>query len=225
MAKTATIISIANMKGGVGKTTISLFLSLALAIEKKYKVLYLDCDFQRSAFDYRALERDQVYVEDEPIPFPIERVSPKYIYDEVRHNEAKYDVIFIDIPRITDSSDNEVVSVLTFCHYVLLPIVAGELEALSMKRFIEMIKGIAEYKEGKGHTFAYYGFLNKRNRRKENEDAINFMKGIGVHMMEETLSDVKALAKPRTYESVLRTAEGRRRFEPFFKEFLKLCNL
>ncbi len=225
MAKTATIISIANMKGGVGKTTISLFLASALAIEKGYKVLYLDCDFQRSAFDYREHEKNNVYEEGEKEPYPIERVSPKYIYDEVKHNEDKYDIIFIDIPRITDASDGEVVTVLTFCHYVILPIVAGELEALSIKRFIEMVKGIDEYKKSKNHQFAYFSFLNKRNRRKENIDAINYMKSLNVPVFDNSLSDVKALAKPYTYESILATAEGRRRFEPFFNEFIKSLKL
>lgn len=225
MAKSATIISVANMKGGVGKTTISLFLASALALEKKYKVLYLDCDFQRSAYDYREHEKNNVYEEGEQVPYPIERVSPKYIYDEVRHNEQKYDVIFIDIPRITDTSDSEVVTVLTYCHHVLIPIVAGELEALSIRRFIEMVKGIAEYKNSKGHLFSYHSFLNKRNRRKENQDAIEYMKSLGVPVFDESLSDVKALARPYTYESVMATAEGRRRFESFFKEFLKTFNL
>ena len=213
------------MKGGVGKTTISLFLASALAIEKKMKVLYLDCDFQRSAKDYRKHEMENVYEEGEPVPYPIERVSSKYIYDEVRHNEDKYDVIFIDIPRITDGGDSEVITVLTFCHHVLIPIVAGELEALSIKRFVEMVKGIAEYKSSKNHAFSYSSFLNKRNRRKENEDAVEFMKSLEVPVFENSLSDVKALTKPYTYESILSTAEGRRRFEPFFNEFIKTFNL
>lgn len=213
------------MKGGVGKTTISLFLATVLAIEKKMKVLYLDCDFQRSALDYRNHEKENVYEEGEPVPYPIERVSSKYIYDEVRHNEDKYDVIFIDIPRVTDHQDSEVITVLTFCHHVLIPFVAGELEALSMKRFVEMVKGIAEYKNSKNHSFSYYGFLNKRNRRKENEDAIEFMKSLEVPVFKSSLSDVKALMKPYTYESILATAEGRRRFEPFFNEFIKTFNL
>ncbi|MCB0515537.1 MAG: ParA family protein [Bacteroidetes bacterium] len=221
----ATIISVANMKGGVGKTTISLFLAAALAIEKKRKVLYLDCDFQRSAFDYREHEKSNVYAEGEEPPYPIERVSPKYIYDEVRYNEQKYDIIFIDIPRITDTSDSDVVTVLTYCHHVLIPIVAGELEALSMKRFIEMVKGIAAYKNEKGHLFSYYSFLNKRNRRKENDDALEYMKSLGVPVFKNSLSDVKALSKPYTYESILATAEGKRRFQPFFKEFISTFNL
>jgi len=225
MAKTATILSVANMKGGVGKTTISLFLATALAINKKYKVLYLDCDFQRSAYDYRLHEANNVYEEDESPPFVIERVAPKYIYDEVRHNEHKYDLIFIDIPRITGTNDSQVVTVLTYCHYVLIPIVAGELEALSVKRFVEMVQGIADYKQQKKHTFHYAAFLNKRNRRKENADAITYMQRLNVPTFESSLSDVKALSKPYTYESILATAEGRRRFEPFFNEFLNTFNL
>ena len=129
----------------------------------------------------------------------------------------KYDVIFIDVPRLTEGSeDSQLSSAITYCDYVLIPIVAGDLEGLSTTEFVKLIQGIAEYKKHKGFPFAYFGFLNKRTQRSENQGAVNFMKELKVPMFDNALSDVKALAKPYTYESVLDSKEGRTRFEPFF---------
>ena len=55
----------------------------------------------------------------------------------------------------------------------------------------------------------------------DNQEAVEFMKKLKVPMFENALSDVKALSKPYTYESVLDNKDGATRFEPFFNEFIK----
>ncbi len=216
----AKVISVAHRKGGIGKTCITIHLATALATKKKLKVIILDTDSQQSAVEYREYEKNAVYEGEEP-PYPIQRAQPKYLFDEIRHLRDKYDIIFIDIPRMTEATDESQLSTaLTYCDYVLIPIVAGDLEGLSTQKFIKLVQGIDSYKASKDFSFSYYGFLNKRNRRIENSQAITFMEQLGVPMFENTLSDVKALSKPYTYESILDDAEGKRRFEPFFTEFL-----
>lgn len=216
----ARIISVAHRKGGIGKTSITLHLATALATKKKLKVLVFDTDSQQSAVNYREHERKQFYNGEDP-PYPIEAVQPKYLYDDIRHSFDKYDVIFIDVPRLTEAAgDSQLTTALSYCDSILIPIVAGELEALSTINFVKLVQELAESKKGK-FDFMYYGFLNKKNQRKENAEAIEFMKGLNVPMFESTLSDVKALASPYTYESVLDNKEGQVRFEPFFKEFVK----
>jgi cellulose biosynthesis protein BcsQ len=216
----AKIISVAHRKGGVGKTSTTLHLATALAIQAKKKVIVLDTDSQQSAFKYREFEQKKIYDNQEP-PYVIEPIQPKFLFDELRHLRDKYDVIFIDVPRLTEGSeDSQLSTAITYCDYILIPIVAGDLEGLSTTEFVKLIQGIAEYKKQKGFPFAYYGFLNKRTQRSENQGAVNFMKELKVPMFENALSDVKALAKPYTYESVMSTKEGATRFEPFFKEFL-----
>ncbi len=221
----AKIISVAHRKGGIGKTSITLHLATALATQKNLRVIVLDTDSQQSAFKYRAFERKNIYDDSEP-PYVIERVQPKYLFDELRHLRSKYDVIFIDVPRLTEGSeDSQLSTAITYCDYVLIPIVAGDLEGLSTNEFVKLIQGIDEYKKQKDFSFSYFGFLNKRNQRTENQEAVEFMKKLKVPMFENALSDVKSLSKPYTYESVLDTKEGRSRFEPFFNEFIKKFEL
>ena len=221
----ARIISVAHRKGGIGKTSITLHLATALAVRKGYKVLVFDTDSQKSALEYRQYEQDNVYEGAAP-PYSIEAVQPKYLYDDVRHNFDKYDVIFIDVPRLTEAvGESQLTTALNYCDSVLIPIVAGELEALSTTKFIRLIQEIADNKASKNLDFSYFGFLNKRNQRKENDEAIEFMKSLKVPMFKSSLSDVKALARPYTYETVMDSAEGKKRFEPFFKEFIKKFEL
>ena len=217
----ARIISVAHRKGGIGKTSITLHLATALATVKKLKVLILDTDSQKSALGYREHEQQNVY-EGEAGPYPIEAVPTRYLYDDIKRNYDKYDVIFIDVPRLTETAeDSQLTTALAYCDSILIPMVAGELEALSTTQFVQLVKGIAENKKKNDHDFSYYGFLNKRNQRRENDEAVDFMETLGVPMFKSSLSDVKALSRPYTFESVLDSAEGKRRFEPFFKEFLK----
>ena len=217
----ARIISVAHRKGGIGKTSITLHLATALVTVKKLKVLILDTDSQKSALGYREHERDNVY-DGEEAPYPIEAVPTRYLFDDIKRNYDKYDVIFIDVPRLTETTeDSQLTTALAYCDSILIPMVAGELEALSTTQFVELVKGIAENKKKNGYDFTYYGFLNKRNQRRENGEAVEFMETLGVPMFESSLADVKALARPFTYESVMDSAEGKRRFGPFFKEFIE----
>lgn len=221
----ARVISVAHRKGGIGKTSITLHLATALATKKGRKVLVIDTDSQQSAYKYREHERDNFYDGADP-PYPIERVQPKYLFDDIRHNYEKYDVIFIDVPRLTEgSNDSQLTTALNYCDSVLIPIVAGELEGLSTLDFVKLVQELEKRKKEKGYDFTFYGFLNKKNLRKENEEAVEYMKRLGVPMFKHALSDVKALSKPYTYESVLDNTEGKERFEPFFKEFLKKFEL
>ena len=57
------IISIANQKGGVGKSTVTILLATALAKHKKKKVLILDTDVQGSITNWLESERS-MYEED-----------------------------------------------------------------------------------------------------------------------------------------------------------------
>jgi chromosome partitioning protein len=215
------IISVAHRKGGMGKTSVTLHLATALATKKKRKVIVLDIDSQQSAYKYREFEKNSNYEGVQP-PYEIERIQPKFLTDELRSIRGKYDVIFIDVPRMTEGNDESQLSTtLTFCDYVLVPIVAGHLEGLSTTEFVKLVKEIGDFKSKKEIPFTYYGFLNKRNQRAENQMAVDFMKRLKLPMFESSLSDVKALSNPFTYESVLDTKEGAARFEPFFNEFLK----
>ncbi len=220
----AHIISVANRKGGVGKTTVGLFLATALAHDGK-KVIYLDCDSQASAYQYRKFEKDNIYGAEEKEPYKIRFVNPIYLFDELDQARNEYDFIFIDIPRLTHGEgDDKIASVLAMCDTVLIPIKSGELDNLSTIGFLNMIKDIEKYKQEKGYPYRYVAFLSMAGKRpSEDADAKAFMEDLKIPTFQSQLKDVRELAKPYTYESLLKKSKAEReRFEPFYKEFLNL---
>lgn len=215
------VISVANQKGGVGKTTIGLHLANCLSIDKGLKVVYLDCDHQESAKDFRQFEKSAY--DDNP-PYQIEQVAPKYIAQEVKYYAKTHDVIFIDIPRITNAQDEQIGTMLAVCDSILIPFKAGDLEGLSMKRFSKIIKDLANYKASKDFDFTYYAFHNLKRNKIEDKSAKKFMVHYDIPVFESTLSDVVSISRVSTFESILSTKEGRNRFESFYKEFLEKFN-
>lgn len=213
----ARIISVANRKGGLGKSSITMFLCSALAITDKKKVLLVDADNQLSAYNFHQLEK-QSY--DEAPPYTVEKISPIFLHDYLRLKANDYEYIFIDLPRMTDDSkDSSTVQAITYCDSILIPVVAGQFDALSTNDFLQTIKKIADFKHSNDFDFVVHGFLNKKDRRKDNEKVVSFMKKAKLSMFDNSLSLLSIFTQPSTYESILSTKGGRKRFEPFYTEF------
>jgi len=130
--------------------------------------------------------------------------------DFLKRFGSDYDVIFIDIPRMTDNSkDSATVMLLYMCDSVLIPVIGSQLDVLSTNNFSSLVKEAAEEKKNLDFDYRYFGFINRDNQRKDNEQARKVLENrVGLPMLETSLK-------------ILDTAEGRRRFEPFFNEVLK----
>lgn len=219
------IISVANRKGGVSKTTTGLFIATSLAINKNKKVLYLDCDSQASAYEYRQFEKNMDLYKGQAEPFKILKKDPAFLFDEIQDYEKDYDVIFIDIPRFTLGKDDKmVISILAMCDSVLIPIKSGELDNLSTLGFVKMIEAIENHKKEKNRPYQYAGFLSMTGKRPtDDNDTREFVQELGIPLLRHELRDVRELSNPYTYESLLSKGKAEKeRFEPFFNEFVKL---
>lgn len=220
----AQILSIANRKGGVGKSTITTLVATALAIDKQKKVCIIDCDSQKSITKYREME--SAAFADVKVPYVIEPLSFKFLHDFLQYNKSKYDYIFIDIPRITDNEEgSQLLQVLGFCDGILIPFLGGIYESLSTKDFIKAIQVLADYKKSVSIDFLFYGVLNRKSRRKENQETIEFLESEGLTVFDNSLNNLKLFASPSTLFSVLEDAEGQRRFKKFFDEFCEKFNV
>ncbi len=221
MESNTRIISVANSKGGVGKSCVSALLAVALAKKKKKKVLIIDCDSQGSITDMYEREREQ-YGEDKDPAIEVEELTPRKVQTFLKRFGSDYDVIFIDIPRMTDKKkDTATVMLLYNCDSVLVPVVGNEVDVLSSQDFTEILEEAATDKHEMGEEFKFYGFINRRNQRKSNELAEKQMKKGGLKMFKNSLPDLKIFTHPSFYNSIMESAEGERRFEAFFKEFCR----
>lgn len=220
----ARIISIANRKGGVGKTTLALLLATSLAKDKGLKVCVLDTDSQKSAVNRRLIEQAQN--DGAVAPYPIEHVFPKYLTMELKHRSEDYDVIIIDVPRLTDSEkDAEIVTAIVHCDDVIIPYTPAEMDVVATNDFLKIVEDVKSKREELGMEFRYFLVTNKWNNTKDCTNTVDYFKSKSAPIFEEHLNDLVVFRPPSTYTSVLESKEGKRRFGPFFKEFCKQLDL
>jgi len=218
------IISIANQKGGVGKSTITILLATAIAKQTKKKVLILDTDVQGSITNW--LESEKNIYEDQAPLVEVEYIEAARVERFLKRNAADYDLIFIDIPRMTSfQKDSAILMLLYMCDSVFIPVIGSQIDVLSTSTFISYMQEVKEYRKEMDYDFTFYGFVNKDNRRKDNEMAKDMVQQMGLPVLENNLKDLKLFTSPSLFESILDSTEGRRRFEPFFKEICKLLKI
>ncbi|MEO1627218.1 MAG: ParA family protein, partial [Bacteroidota bacterium] len=199
---------------------ISLILPwLSLAKYKKRRVLILDCDSQGSISEM--YERERELYEDEPL-IEVEALTPRRVNTFLKRFGSDYDVIFIDVPRMTDGKkDNATVMLLQHCDSILIPVIGSEVDILSTSDFVDIIQETAAFKKEMDAPFKFYGFINRRNQRKSNDEAEAIMKKRKLKMFKHSLADLKIFTTPSFYTSVMDYAEGERRFSDFYKEFVR----
>lgn len=211
------IISIANRKGGVGKSTVTMLLAGVLAEERAARVLVLDTDEQQSISD--SVKADAQLHGSAAALYSVEACPPGDVIDRLGGLQARYDVIFIDAPRVTESkTDVNLGRILAVCDAVLVPVLGSTMDVLSTIPFVRMLEDIADFKRKNGLPFEYAGFINRANARKENRDAMEVLEKNGLPFMQNAIPDLKVFAAPSAYLSVLH-ARGGIRFSPFLNEF------
>ena len=111
----AKIITIANQKGGVGKTTIAVNLAHGLALEQGAKILLVDADPAASAIKWfrRRGDADVPYTLTGGAQANIHRTLPRLV------QEGGYDFALIDCPA---GSSNITRSALMAADLVLVPV-------------------------------------------------------------------------------------------------------
>lgn len=218
MAKTR-IISIANRKGGVGKSTVTMLLAGALAEEKGGRVLILDTDEQQSILDTVANDA-KLYPSGVPL-FDVEALAPMFVVDYLKLHGQKYDFVFLDAPRVTEAkTDTALAQMMVLSDVVLVPVLGSVMDVFSTMAFIKVLDGIAEFKRKNGLVFDFAGFINRASVRKENRYAADTLESLNLPFMDSTIPDLKIFATPSGYASIL-VSKGGTRFLPFFNEFCK----
>ena len=217
MAKLKTrIISVANRKGGVGKSTMTILLATSTANQFGKKILVLDLDSQETVKELYDID---VAVEKEPL-FDIISTDSKRMEFELEKNFGKYDVIFIDSPRITEfSNSGNVANASIHSDSVLIPALGTVPDVLSTINFYNIIKDLHEYRKSQNLPFKYRVFINRSNDRVTNEYSVDYMKKEKIKLMENRLGDYAIFQNVSTAEDILETAEGQKRWKPFFDEF------
>lgn len=137
----AKIITVANQKGGAGKTTVSMQMAGTLG-KRKFKVLVVDADPQGTAVRWAASASD-----DSPFPANVIGLSAanEKVHREVKKFLSDYHYIIIDCPPAANSQIPQ--SAFLVSDLVLVPILPSPLDiwaAVGIKETILNVKEINE---------------------------------------------------------------------------------
>lgn len=137
----AKIITVANQKGGCGKTTVAMCLAGSYGLLKK-KVLVVDADLQATASRWAASASD-----DKPFPAAVTGMAAvgNKLHREVKKYIDDYDVIIIDCPPAVESSAPQ--SALLISDLAIIPVIPSPADlwaARGIKHIIENVQGINE---------------------------------------------------------------------------------
>jgi chromosome partitioning protein len=135
------IISVANQKGGCGKTNITMNLAVSFFLDKK-KVLVIDADPQGTASRWSASAEDNH-------PYPVSvinlSIAGNKIHQEIKKLMDKYDYIIVDCPPSIESVIPQ--SVLLVSDLVLIPIVPSPSDlwaTVGMKKLLDFVLSVNE---------------------------------------------------------------------------------
>jgi chromosome partitioning protein len=161
------VIAVTNLKGGVGKTTITINLAVGFALRGK-TVCIVDTDLgQKSSMEW-AGNRD----ESRP-KIPVYGVMVKQITKEVAELSKKYDVVLIDgTPQLNEVADRTIIA----SDLILIPLSASMFDFRGFQNFLERYVQMKEMKEANGGNVEARILLNRieknRNVTKQIEEEL-----------------------------------------------------
>lgn len=168
------IIAITNLKGGSGKTTLSVNLAVALTLRGK-SVCILDTDVQQRSSMKWAGDRD------EELPhISVYGVEENQIIKEAAKLNKEYDIVILDgSPQLADLAD----STMLASDVVIIPVKPSILDFRSTEEFIVRYRRIRGLKEAQGlHSAAYF--------------VINDVKSMHTLTYKDTKAAIEALGEP-----------------------------
>jgi cellulose biosynthesis protein BcsQ len=122
----AQIISFANQKGGVGKSTATLLAATALSQPPfSYDVVVVDIDPQQSISKRRSYDLDG---HEAPLPYDVLTYNFATFTQQVKALDKRYQIIFLDVPGKLDAGagrDSEAIQALQYVDLVLVPVTPG----------------------------------------------------------------------------------------------------
>ena len=175
------IISVINLKGGVGKTTIAVNLAVAFAHRGK-KVCIIDTDKEQLSAVKWSGQRD----DDKPTVSVI-TVGEKLVR-EVQTHAKNFDIVVLDgSPQLGELANNT----LVVSDVVIVPVANSVLEFWSMDNFAERFKQAQQLKEGVGGSLVglcvFNRYNDKQNLSKEMKEALKQFPEF--EPMETTIAD------------------------------------
>ncbi len=172
------IIGITNLKGGVGKSTITQNLAVSFA-HRGYKVCILDTDMgQRSSMKWAA-QRDET-----ALSIPVLGTEADNVIRDAKEQEKHYDIVLIDgSPQLELAQ----IKTLTASDLVIVPVSPSALDIWSMQHFLGKYEQV---KAAKGDSIQGVILLNKfSGRARLDKEVTEALATMGVRVLLSKIAD------------------------------------
>ncbi len=174
------VISITNMKGGVGKSTVTQNLAVCFA-HKGYKTCIVDTDYELQTSTKWAAER----TEDLP-SVPTFAVKNDELSKRVVALKKDFDIVIIDgTPALFELSTRAII----LSDVVILPILPSIADIWTLEKFMSGYEEARSAKESMGATVEAYILLNKFNENLNlDKEAVEVLRGFEIPVLKATLA-------------------------------------
>lgn len=148
---TGKVISILNDKGGVGKSTSAVCLSVNFMLDGK-RVALADADARHSCQDWAKLANDNGY--DTPL---VVCNSKNSIGADIEKLKALHDYVFVDgMSSFVSSDKNEVISaIIKASDFVFIPTSSDHMDLWALEALTSPIKARQQITDGSPKTYIY----------------------------------------------------------------------
>ncbi|VAW84764.1 ParA-like protein [hydrothermal vent metagenome] len=146
------VFSVANQKGGTGKTTLSM--NLAAGLSRRGRTLIIDADPQGSAGQWAGLSPDEH-------PFPVSVISiGSNLGREVSRMRQDYQYLVIDCPPTLETGVAQ--SAMTVSDKILVPVLPSPVDLWASVRLADAIEQVKIY-NSKLEAYILVNQLEPRN--------------------------------------------------------------
>lgn len=210
------------MKGGAGKSATTCWLANTLAKHTDQKILVIDADNQKTITNLRRQDLENLDNQTDKIGWDLITAEPEKAEEIIEkvYDEDKYDIVFIDMPRMTGLGDDTIISLLAICDSFIIPIRPSRPDALATADFMATLAELKKIREENDLPIYVYAYHNFYRNIRENEFLPEFADDLGIEMMSNKIKLKKLFEFYDTYSSLLDTQEGVTEFKPFLEEFI-----
>ena len=196
------IIIVGNLKGGVGKSTVTSLIANYIHFKTDYRVAVIDADdSQRSISHLREMDLENGYKEDDL--YDLLKIKSKNYLKSIASLYEYYDFILIDLPG--NLIQEGVMDIYKTADMILIPMPAEKMVVDATVQFILTIRNEINPLREKINTkpIDVKVFLNKVNKRRlEVKEIFNHKNQYGFDILDEYLPDYTLFSRYTTTASV-----------------------